>query len=555
MKQWDGGAQAGEQGRVKRSVMEIKRLSIENAFHRHRRLKAGVGAPGRQRQSGVRWVLVLAVLGVTVAGSTVAAQSTECNDGQSVTEDTDGHCCWSGQAWSRLHSICVGVPECPVHFEAAGQVCRRVSCEAGFTLAAAGCVRVCDGGRQASLETQGNCCWPGQSWSVERRACTGVPTACPDGLSAQGEDCATPCALGLEISIDTAGHCCWPGQVWSGSRDVCIGVPTSCPSEMEVVGERCAHRGRMCESGVVWSETSGCTPRPTAELTPRSVEPRAAVRQPPVGLEPFVALVGRPSGETQRAWWRDEVPVERLGRTTDGDSYRSIRVASIASSADLGFVARCQGDQGSYAVQTFRDGMLVRVTLLIAPGCAAENARVVVPGHWGTVVVSLQVGYRQFAYRVDFVLDGSVGSPPAAGTERRDGRGVAAGSSEDSRRVSGRDGRPQPSSRGDSGSGDSVRVNFVTHLPRAVFPRRDGLLMRALLITLSLLVAGCPPPVCLTGATRCDGERVEACDGRGQWRLVADCVDVARSSGGEWTCGEAYDDGRHVNACMPAEAP
>lgn len=75
---------------------------------------------------------------------------------------------------------------------------------------------------------------------------------------------------------------------------------------------------------------------------------------------------------------------------------------------------------------------------------------------------------------------------------------------------------------------------------------------RALIITLALLLAGCPPPVCLTGATRCDGERVEACDGRGHWRLVADCVDVARSSGGEWTCSESFDDGRHVNACMPA---
>ena len=78
---------------------------------------------------------------------------------------------------------------------------------------------------------------------------------------------------------------------------------------------------------------------------------------------------------------------------------------------------------------------------------------------------------------------------------------------------------------------------------------------RAILALALALLAGCPPPVCLTGATRCDGERVEACDGRGHWRLVADCSEVARSSGGEWVCGAAYDDGRHVDACVPAEGP
>lgn len=79
--------------------------------------------------------------------------------------------------------------------------------------------------------------------------------------------------------------------------------------------------------------------------------------------------------------------------------------------------------------------------------------------------------------------------------------------------------------------------------------------MTRALAALTLLAAGCPPAVCLTAATRCDGERVEACDARGHWRIVADCADVARSSGGEWTCGEAYDDGRHVHACMPEGSP
>lgn len=79
--------------------------------------------------------------------------------------------------------------------------------------------------------------------------------------------------------------------------------------------------------------------------------------------------------------------------------------------------------------------------------------------------------------------------------------------------------------------------------------------MRAALLALALLDAGCPAPVCATGSTRCAGAHVEACDGRGQWRLVADCDDVARSSGGEWACATTRTDEREVDACLPAEAP
>ena len=72
---------------------------------------------------------------------------------------------------------------------------------------------------------------------------------------------------------------------------------------------------------------------------------------------------------------------------------------------------------------------------------------------------------------------------------------------------------------------------------------------------LALMIVGCPAPVCPTLATRCHGELVEACDSAGQWRLVADCSDVARSSGGEWSCGTTREDGREINTCLPAETP
>lgn len=68
---------------------------------------------------------------------------------------------------------------------------------------------------------------------------------------------------------------------------------------------------------------------------------------------------------------------------------------------------------------------------------------------------------------------------------------------------------------------------------------------------LAALLAGCPTPVCSTLATRCDGTRVEVCDADGQWQEVADCVEVARTSGGEWSCAETTEDGEQIHACLP----
>ena len=68
---------------------------------------------------------------------------------------------------------------------------------------------------------------------------------------------------------------------------------------------------------------------------------------------------------------------------------------------------------------------------------------------------------------------------------------------------------------------------------------------------LGMLCGGCPAPVCPSLATRCAGERVEVCDSAGQWQLVADCADVAATSGGEWTCGVTREDGEEINTCLP----
>lgn len=83
--------------------------------------------------------------------------------------------------------------------------------------------------------------------------------------------------------------------------------------------------------------------------------------------------------------------------------------------------------------------------------------------------------------------------------------------------------------------------------------------MTRALITLALVLAGCPTPrVCSPAETRCvaDAERVEVCDSSGQWTTALDCLAVEQASGGQWRCQDATtDEGEAIYACMPQEAP
>ena len=98
----------------------------------------------------------------------------------------------------------------------------------------------CAQGMVKGPDTAGNCCWPGQEWSVRKDRCLGVPT-CPEGLQADGDGCAAPrqeCAHGQVANADTSNHCCWPGQEWSKGKSRCIGAP-ECPGDLQVKGEEC----------------------------------------------------------------------------------------------------------------------------------------------------------------------------------------------------------------------------------------------------------------------------------------------------------------------------
>lgn len=49
-----------------------------------------------------------------------------CDPGKVVTEDSDGHCCFPKQVWSRSRDVCVGVPACSAGMVAVGEDCRPV---------------------------------------------------------------------------------------------------------------------------------------------------------------------------------------------------------------------------------------------------------------------------------------------------------------------------------------------------------------------------------------------------------------------------------------------
>ncbi len=79
----------------------------------------------------------------------------------------------------------------------------------------------CAEGRVANDQTQGRCCWPGQSWSPETALCTGAPT-CPAGRVAQGDDCvlqagvgAAPGASNVQVQgqVTTQGQAQGTGQI------------------------------------------------------------------------------------------------------------------------------------------------------------------------------------------------------------------------------------------------------------------------------------------------------------------------------------------------------
>ena len=104
----------------------------------------------------------------------------------------------------------------------------------------------CLPGQVRNEDTDNRCCWPGQAWSRERRACVGTPR-CPSDRQATERGCE--CPAGMTDRGDARGHCCWPGQVYTPSQSVCVGPPR-CPPRFAVRGGTCVAPPASCPAGM-----------------------------------------------------------------------------------------------------------------------------------------------------------------------------------------------------------------------------------------------------------------------------------------------------------------
>ncbi|MDX9722849.1 MAG: protein kinase [Myxococcota bacterium] len=83
------------------------------------------------------------------------------------------------------------------------------------------------------------------------------PDVAPPVDSAVAVPPSTPdCEEGMERSIASDGNCCYPGQSWSDGRKACVGTPRICPSSSYPKGETCeqaavhlAQAVRECNGG------------------------------------------------------------------------------------------------------------------------------------------------------------------------------------------------------------------------------------------------------------------------------------------------------------------
>jgi len=131
----------------------------------------------------------------------------QCSTGLVASSRTGGMCCWAGQSYNGV--TCVGTPECPMPYVPKGNGCDLGSCTQGMVRAADGI----------------NCCWPGQTFSLDVGACVGT-AKCPPGTKAVGNDCARPVVSATGKSRAPMQHGTLGPLVWIPSGSFRMGPPT-----------------------------------------------------------------------------------------------------------------------------------------------------------------------------------------------------------------------------------------------------------------------------------------------------------------------------------------
>ncbi len=170
-------------------------------------------------------------------------KSKKCSQGMTISDITNGQCCWPGQSWSEKR--CTGTPtKCPegYHINGNADACEPTPCEGGR-------VRTPDGK---------HCCWPSQRWSKSGKRCKGA-ASCPWGERVSKVECVplSPCDGGMIRTLDGA-HCCWPGQNWSEQHLACLGAP-ACPPPLQTSGSQCVAAEEVAspiQSASQWNGTS-----------------------------------------------------------------------------------------------------------------------------------------------------------------------------------------------------------------------------------------------------------------------------------------------------------
>lgn len=107
----------------------------------------------------------------------------KCNPGEVTNVDTQGYCCWPGQAYSSVKKECIGAPDCPDGFKLEGDVCLQVvECPPDALWNGSVCVTTISPegtkGRESKLEPKTGLLWMGIAAGRFHYGCVPSDTRC-----------------------------------------------------------------------------------------------------------------------------------------------------------------------------------------------------------------------------------------------------------------------------------------------------------------------------------------------------------------------------------------
>ena len=214
------------------------------------------------RKSGPRGHALVALAALMTGLPSLAAAGPSCPAGQSITGDTDGHCCWPAQAWKKSAARCVGVPRCPKGTSAAGETCidpRARDAKAGNPESDTSCPTGMALIRGGSM--------------VARGASSEVPTICMDRIEVTVkamQDCVDD---GACTATTTGGSCNGGSEFWRNHPANCV--------DWQQANKYCAWAGKRLPVETEWEWAARGRDRasvyPWGDVLPEDDDPRQTV--------------------------------------------------------------------------------------------------------------------------------------------------------------------------------------------------------------------------------------------------------------------------------------